>query len=298
MIASHLRRWRRRLPAPWRARAYNQLLALRRRQSAWRALPHFIIVGAQKAGTSSLYAYLRQHPQIAPAVTKEVHFFDIQFARGMAWYRAHFPLRVRLGRNRITGEATPYYLFHPLALQRIHWLLPRVKIVVLLRDPVERAISHYFDVVRQGHETLSLGDALAAEDARLRGEQQRLLRHPNANSLPLNRHSYRTRGVYAPQVARLTTLFPAERRLILPSGRFFARPESVLNEIHRFLGIDGGFTPPDLRPRNTGRYATQIDPTLRRSLRAFFKPHNLALADLLDDQPAWQRTIAAWNDAG
>src|SRR5947209_1159841 len=139
-----------------------------------RALPDFLIIGAQKAGTTSLYRYLAAHPDIVASTRKEVHFFDINFWRGEWWYRSLFPLRRRLQRrpplrNRpaITGEASPYYLFHPFAPERAAQLLPDAKLIVLLRDPVERAWSHYRHEVANGRETMTFPDALAAEPARL-----------------------------------------------------------------------------------------------------------------------------------
>ena len=110
----------------------------------FRALPDFLIVGAQKGGTSSLYAYLAQHPSVLPSFRKEVKFFDCNYFCGHTWYRAHFPLRYKLSRgNRITGEGTPNYLFHPTALQRLALTLIDVKIIILLRNPADRAYSHY-----------------------------------------------------------------------------------------------------------------------------------------------------------
>ncbi len=125
----------------------------RRLTSGSRRLPDFIILGAQRAGTSSLYYYLSQHPQILPAVRKELHFFDDHYRRGLGWYRSQFPTRG--ARGTITGEATPYYLSHPHAPARIQRLLPQARLIVLLRNPVERAISHYFFEVSHQREVVA-----------------------------------------------------------------------------------------------------------------------------------------------
>ncbi|HEX9782521.1 MAG TPA: hypothetical protein VGA56_07280, partial [Opitutaceae bacterium] len=104
-------------------------------------MPDFIILGAQKAGTTSLYAYLLEHPQVLPARKKEVHYFDLRYERGERWYRSHFPsqraMQARgrsLGNRVITGEATPYYLFYPRAPERVASVVPNAKFIVLLRD--------------------------------------------------------------------------------------------------------------------------------------------------------------------
>ncbi|MCI5147305.1 MAG: sulfotransferase, partial [Candidatus Electrothrix sp. AR3] len=107
-----------------------------------RPLPNFLVIGAQKSGTTSLFHYICQHPQVFENKSKEIHFFDHNYHCGANWYRSHFPLAGKLMRNRCLGEATPYYLCHPHAPSHIFDLLPRVKIIAILRDPVERAISH------------------------------------------------------------------------------------------------------------------------------------------------------------
>src|SRR5439155_3447898 len=156
------------------------------RTSAIRMLPDYLIIGAQRAGTTSLYLYLTQHPCVAPVVIgKGVHYFDVDFAKGPGWYRGHFPVAARrylsrVGRDRplITGEGSPYYLFHPLVPERVAALLPEARLIALLRDPVERAYSHYQHFVERGIETLTFEQALEAEPERLKGEVERLHRYP------------------------------------------------------------------------------------------------------------------------
>src|SRR2546423_13513556 len=115
-----------------------------------RIIPDFLIIGGQKCGTTSLYYYLIEHPNIAPAVRKQMHFFDNRFKKGFGWYKSNFPTifskwyKTFLHKQKfVSGEATPYYLFHPLAASRVHQFLPDVKLIVLLRNPVNRAYSHY-----------------------------------------------------------------------------------------------------------------------------------------------------------
>ena len=126
-----------------------------------RRLPDFLVIGAQRAGSTSLFAQLCEHPGVAAPSHKEIHYFDLQSFRGLRWYRSHFPPAGR-SRGRITGEASPYYLFHPAVPARVAEALPDVRLVALLRDPVARAYSQYQLSVRDGHETLGFEEALAS----------------------------------------------------------------------------------------------------------------------------------------
>ena len=114
-----------------------------------RTLPDFLIIGAQKCGTSFLYRFLVKHPHVKSAFVKEVHYFDLNFAKGNNWYRSNFPLQVRNTRTYITGEASPYYLFHPHAARRASMVVPDAKLLILLRNPVDRAHSHYQHQVKR-----------------------------------------------------------------------------------------------------------------------------------------------------
>jgi|SRR5690242_3518862 len=122
-------------------------------------LPHFLIIGAQRCGTTSLFEYLARHPDVAPPSAKELHFFDSEYHKGDAWYRERFP---SLRNGFITGEATPYYIFHPHTPTRVRDWNSKVKLIVLLRNPVDRAYSHYHHEVRLGTESLDFETALVA----------------------------------------------------------------------------------------------------------------------------------------
>jgi hypothetical protein len=148
----------------------------------WRCLPDFIIVGAQKAGTTSLYHYLRRHRQIRMSWVKEVHYFDNNFHKGDFWYRSHFPIDTRSTNGYLVGEASPYYLAHPHAPARISKLLPSARLIVLLRNPRDRAISHYFHQKRAGIETLPMMEAFVKEEERIHTQWLRMLRNENYNS--------------------------------------------------------------------------------------------------------------------
>lgn len=258
--------------------------------SGLRVLPDFLIVGAQRAGTTYLYNNLAAHPCVAPALTKEVHFFDVWFGRGLGWYRQFFPLRAQRafwrlrGRTLLAGEASPYYMFHPHAPRRAAATLPNARLIALLRNPVNRAFSHYNHSRRRGFETLAFAEALAQEDARLAGEEQRLIADERYVSDAHQNFSYRARGVYADQVARWLQYFPRDQLLVVPSERMYADPAGELGRIFAFLGLPAW--QPELRPSRAPAY-TGMDADTRRSLHEFFAPHNARLYDLLGTRYDW-----------
>lgn len=271
--------------------------AIRRRlqplTASIRLLPDFIIIGAQKSGTTSLYQYLGQHPYVAPSLEKEVHFFDANFGQGLNWYRAHFAsifykyyVNNLRGHELITGEASPYYVFYPHAPRRIFETLPQVKLIVLLRNPVDRAYSHYFHQVRRGRETLTFEEALKAEPERLSGEVERILADEHYLSYNHVHFSYLARGIYVDQLEAWFKFFPREQMLILSSEDFFAQPSTTYRQVLEFLGLPA-WKLPEYRRRNVGHYRDRIDPATRKYLVQFFAPHNQRLFDLLGVRFAW-----------
>ena len=197
--------------------------------------PNFLILGCQKGGTTSLYDLVVQHPRLAAATEKELQFFSLHYSRGWQWYQRQFP-RERHGlRRKISGEATPYYLFHPLAAERIARHCPRARLVVLLRDPVDRALSQYFHSRRLGLEPLPLEAALDAESTRLADAEVTLTAGQPHRSH--QEHSYLSRSRYGHQLERYAALFPANQMLALRSEAFFADPADVTEQVWRFLGV-------------------------------------------------------------
>ncbi len=176
-----------------------------------------------------------QHPRIQPASQKELQFFSLHYQRGWNWYQQQFPQQRRLWKLCLSGEATPYYLFHPVAAERIARHCPKARLVVLLRDPVERALSQYFHSVRLGLEDLPLKEALATEAERLTGAEAVLARGEVHRSH--QEHSYVSRSRYGHQLDRYARLFPANQLLVLRSERFFADPVSTTETVWRFLGL-------------------------------------------------------------
>src|SRR4051794_21160756 len=208
-------------------------MRFRRPLAGLRATPDFMVIGAQRGGTSSLYRYLAAHPDGRPSVRKETEYFTRSYGEGPTWYRSHFTLR-RSGRS---FEATPDYLFHPLAPARVATDLPASRLVVLLREPAARARSHCQHMTRIGFEQLSFADALDAESERIDADLARLEAGDPVVEGPLLRYSYRARGHYADQLERWQASFPPEQLLVLRSEELFADPAATLARVEQFVGL-------------------------------------------------------------
>jgi hypothetical protein len=185
----------------------------------------------------------------------------------------------------ITGEASPYYLFHPHAAARAAGLVPEARIIALVRNPIDRAYSHYHHEVRLGAETLSFAEALASEPRRLAGEEERMLEDETYVSFSHQHFSYVARGRYADQLARWQARFPPERVLILASEDFYADPPALVTRALEFLGLSG-WRPESRRRDNEGRYA-ELDPGLRRELAGRFAADNRKLYASLGRDLGW-----------
>jgi hypothetical protein len=257
---------------------------------ARRALPDFIIIGAMKSGTSSLFTFLSQHPQLIAATRKEVHFFDgglrpahDNYAEGPQWYREHFPLKREMGRGQKTFEASPLYLFNPLAPRRIADLVPSVKLIAILRNPTDRAISHYFHETGKGREPLPIMSALLAEEERLRP----VLEAGDYKSSAYIHCSYQSRGRYREQLDRYAELFDKGQILVLGAEKFYADPVSSLRQVCRFIGVNENFTPDDLRTRNVSANRSEVEPEVAEHLDRYFEAHNRALHELVGEDFGW-----------
>ena len=274
-------------------RGFASKIRFEYRKATWRArpLPDFIIIGAQKSGTSSMHDYLIQHPQLySSPFKKEIHFFDSSthqkktnsIKNGEIWYHAHFPSRRERGVGSKTFENTPNYLLHPLVPGRIFDLIPEVKLVALLRNPAERAISHYFMCRRKKTEPLPMLEAFQQEQARL---EKALNDQGQENAF--SRKSYLSGGRYAEQLERFFRFFPAEQILLLASEEFFIDPHKSLRRVFDFVSVDADFKVPNLTPRNVGTGRSEVSPAVREFLDEYFKPFNQALYDLTGQNFGW-----------
>jgi len=269
------------LPAPARAVLRATFRAYGLATASFRPLPNFLILGAQKAGTTALYAYLRWHPQVTGPSFKEVSFFDRHYARGERWYRAHFPAL----RRAAVGEASPSYLLHPLAPERVAGLLPNARLIALLRNPVERAFSHYQYEVSLGREPLSFEDALAAEEERLRGEVERMLRDPTYFSYAWWNYTYLARGRYAEQLERWYAVVPRERLLALFTEELAQDPGGTYRRVLEFLGLEAHELPS--YPRIFEREYAHMPVDTRAQLESSFAEPNSRLQALLGRELPW-----------
>ena len=257
-------------------------LELGYRMNQPRALPDAVILGAQKSGTSSLHYYLVQHPQVTAPLRKEVHYFDLNHARGEDWYRAHFG---RVGEPGLNLDSSPYYLFHPAVPARLHALLPEARLIVLLRDPVRRAYSHYWHERDERREPLGFEDAVAAEPGRTEAIHAQLADGSLERSPAHQHYSYLARGRYAEQLERWFALFPRERFLVLRFEELARDPLAALNATLAFLGLPPA-TSVSLEARNTRRYPPMPEATAAR-LREYFEPYNRRLEALLGRPMGW-----------
>ena len=249
----------------------------RRATAGLRPLPGVVIIGAQRAGTTSLFDWLAGHPSVAPSVPKEVHYFDRFYANGERWYRAHFALGLP---RRTSVEATPIMLFHPLAPRRAAADLPAsTRFVVLLREPAQRAISQYWHSVRIGAEDRPLEEALALEDERLAGQEEIVA--AGGESFAFRNFSYRARGRYARQLRRWFEVIDRDRFLVMESERLFEDPAAT-GEVLEWMGLAP--RPVPFPATNDAPRAQREDERVVEELRRSFAPDNDDLAALLGER--------------
>jgi len=271
--------------------------------AAWRPLPDFLLIGTKRGGTTSLYYDLLKVPQIVPMFpsarylpkaneTKGAHFFDSNFHRGLNWYRSYMPTTwarkraaKRLGKRVVVGEASPYYLFHPLAAARAHEVMPDAKIVALLRDPVERTHSHWKERRRGDAEPLGFAEALEAEPQRLAGEVERILAEPNYTSYPHEQQSYVAQSHYAPALRRWADLYGMQNILVVTSEDYYANQPAVVAEVARFLGLDAPAI--EAGGHLNAAPGTSMDPALRARLHAEFAADNAELQRMIGRELSW-----------
>jgi Sulfotransferase domain len=256
----------------------------------WRMTPAFLVIGGQRCGTTTLYRVLSEHPTVLrPTLAKGIGYFDVEHHHGFRWYRAHFPLRL-VGRLRAAGtqtfESSGYYAFHPLAARRIAAELPGVKVVMLVRDPVERAYSAHSHELARGFETEDFETAVALEPERLAGEEERLRADPAATSHAHRHHAYLARGRYVEQLTRFADALGRESVYVMDAGRFFTEPVEELATLLRWLGLPA-WTPQEV-PRENARPRSPMSPDLHARLRECFTADDAALADWLGRPPSWR----------
>ena len=273
--------------------------------AASRRPPDFIILGAEKSGTTSLYQYLRSHPQFRPPVEKEIDFFDLEYRYGIDWYLSHFPpADIEAAEKRqtsqtetskaeaslaptnwITGETSANYLYSDVAPARIFEHFPDIKLAVILRNPVDRTISRYNMMVRNGAEKRDFATAIAAEMATI----QQATNGDDIAWRALNRCRHIGNSLYYHHLKRWLSLFSREQLIVLKSEDLFSQPEQTMQQFYSQLGIASDCLQQQYPPHNAGEYQP-ADSDIRQQLADFFIPYNHQLEALLAQSFSWQST--------
>jgi hypothetical protein len=267
--------------------------ALKILTSPIRILPDFLIIGGQRCGSTFFYNCLKQHPAIKTTLRrKEIHFFDNNFHKGFMWYKSYFPSlpsklfnKYILSQNIITGEASPYYLLHPLVPGRVKSKIPNVKLIILLRNPVNRAYSHYNHEVRRGLEKLTFLKAIDREREIIEREKNKLIENEYYYSHIFRNYSYLTRGIYVNQIKNWMECFPRNQFLILKSEELFKNPQESLDVAFRFLDLPQ-YRKIEFKRANQGKYS-KLNPKIRDDLIEYFKPYNQQLYKYLERNFNW-----------
>lgn len=288
---------RHRLPAPVTVTLRGAVLAWGRLTADFRMTPSVLVVGAQRSGTTTLFRLLEAHPNLVrPTLVKGTGYFDDGYAHGARWYAAHFPLRLTArwlarGGPVSTFECSGYYLFHPLAAARIARDLPGVQVVVLVRDPVERACSAYRHEFARGFETVSFEEAVSLEPFRTAGEGERLAADPDYRSFEHRHHAYLQRSDYAPQIQRFVDALGVDRVHVVEADEFFADPVTQFLALQRSLGL------PEWEPDEVGHWNARPGRSLpvarRAELLHHFERSDAWLAELLGHTPSWRTARVA-----
>ena len=280
-----------------------------------RVLPDFLIIGTTKSATTSLYGLMCSHPHVLPARAKEIGYFASTWAymHGLQWYRTHFPtvlykryLAWRTGRRMLTGEATPQYMFFPDVPGRVKAVLPDVRMIAIMRNPVDRAYSEYNMRLRKGKESLTFEDAISVEGNRVSYEREKAASDSRSDGCDL--HFYLSKGRYAEQLTRWYKYFDRNQILVLTTEELGDDRQGTLDRVFGFLGLEpfevGGretgrlpnlpwmgrykSEPGDPFRLNAGSYPPMRRDT-RRMLVDYFRPHNERLYDLLGRGLDWDR---------
>jgi tetratricopeptide (TPR) repeat protein len=245
--------------------------------------PNFLVIGGTKCGTTSLYKSLVVHPMILPATHKELSFFHSHFSQGFDWYLAHFPPIYHDAENTfLTGEATAdYFYYTDLVEKRVFDFNPGIKLILLLRNPIERTISHYYHAIRLDYSMLPLEDFinLEIEKTERMSEDYTKLYNGELGVLQM--------GLYVYFIEKWIKIFSEEQILILKSEDLFAYPKKNLSKVFKFLGIhENNIVNNNFYDDNKGNYLN-INDNLRERLFKFFLPHNQLLEEYLGRKLYW-----------
>ena len=252
-----------------------------------RVLPDFVVIGSTKSGTTSLHYYLIQHPRIISE--RNVHFFEYMQTNSIEWYRAHFPTKAYKNFKKLTvGEQTATYLFHPLIPKRIHTTIPNAKLIVVLRNPVDRAYSNYKHQVREGIEKRTFEEAIKSELKRI--EICKNNSEYKINNDDFSNHvifSYLRHGIYVDFIKAWMEFFTKEQFLILPTYDLNNNRAKFLKQVFDYLNVQN-FEIKDVERQNVGEYK-KLDKSMRKFLVDYYRPHNERLFKLLEKNFDWDK---------
>lgn len=232
---------------------------------------HFLIVGAQKSGTRALSQYLSTHPQLELSKKPEPHFFDNIASKLSAYNITKYHLNFELRPDMVRGECTPSYMYYKPALQRAQLYNPSLKLIAILRDPVNRAYSHWNMMASTTpHETESFERALKLEKTRIR----------NVPAFTRFRYSYIDRGFYSVQIKNIWQHFPKEQTLFLKSEALKSDPQECLNHVSNFLDIPK-FTNVSEQRVHALSYTQPLTQGLRKKLISYYREDINEVTNLL-----------------
>ena len=257
----------------------------------FRVLPDFIIIGSMKCGTTSLYYDICEHPCVSAAAYDEIGFFDSNFHLGLNWYRSMFPTKGQIEDIKhkegvaITGEDTPFYFWNPIAAKRIQKLLPNTKLIIILRNPIDRAYSEYQDLASNKSNFPSFETVIENEMNSQRNNTD-IITEENFEVFN-QKNSYLLKGIYVDQLKIWTSLFPKEQIFILSTENLNSDPISALGSVFQYLNL------PDYKIKNPQhqkqkKYSPMKTET-RNELIEFFKPHNERLFKMINKKFDWDK---------
>lgn len=262
--------------------------------NGFRVFPSFIIAGFPRCGTTSLYNYLILHPSIVPAQRKEIRFFNQNFGIGLNWYKLFFPtsfskykLNNKFRKDFMAGDGSGTYVHHPLSPIRIKNSIPDVKIIILLRNPIERAYSQYYHNSKQGIESLSFEKAIENESKRIEGEWERMKKEKGDYSFKYHNFSYLSAGIYVDILKPWLETFSEKQILILGSEDMNESPQKIFNKTITFLNLLS-YDFSKFERYNFYDDRPSMSNQMKKKLYEFFKPHNLRLYKFLGRNFNWE----------
>ena len=267
------------------------------RTASRRVLPSMLIVGGQRCGTTTLFKTLLEHRNfLGPTLRKGVHYFDLHPEQPLDWYRAHFPtkssvdaLHQRTGGAVVVGESSPYYMWHPLGAERIASALPGIRVIALLRDPVERAYSAHAHELARGYETEPFENALDLEGERLDRDSARLASGETTRSFAHQHLAYVRRGEYIDQLERMAKAVGRDNMLVLDSADFWQQPDQNWPTVTSFLGLSDLSGEPISLKQHNARSRSPMTDDARARLEEHFLPFDERLARWWGRTPSWRR---------